>query len=74
MRGSMTTSSVKAASTALKARLETMLGGKVVHLSIKQVDLVNDSTLVEVRFVVPTARTVRVSTASSPRIERITLP
>jgi hypothetical protein len=42
--------------TALRANLERVLGGTVVNLSIKQVDLVNDSTLVEVRYRAPAAR------------------
>jgi hypothetical protein len=37
---------------ALRAQLEVLLGGRVVNLSIKQIDLVNDTTLVEVRYVV----------------------
>ncbi|BCY12387.1 DUF4956 domain-containing protein [Actinoplanes sp. L3-i22] len=45
--------------TALRAHLERVLGGTVVNLSIKQVDLVNDSTLVEVRYRAPAARTER---------------
>ncbi|GAA3823828.1 DUF4956 domain-containing protein [Streptomyces phyllanthi] len=37
---------------ALRAHLEVMLGGRVVNLSVQNVDLVNDTTLVEVRYVV----------------------
>jgi hypothetical protein len=36
---------------ALRSQLEVLLGGQVVNLSIKQIDLVNDTTLVEVRYV-----------------------
>ncbi|GAA3162993.1 DUF4956 domain-containing protein [Planomonospora alba] len=36
---------------ALRSHLEVLLGGRVVNLSIKHVDLVNDSTLAEVRYV-----------------------
>ncbi|GAB7103118.1 DUF4956 domain-containing protein [Streptomyces phaeofaciens JCM 4814] len=36
---------------ALRAHLEVLLGGRVVNLSVKNVDLVNDTTLVEVRYV-----------------------
>ncbi|MFF3938533.1 DUF4956 domain-containing protein [Streptomyces phaeofaciens] len=37
---------------ALRAHLEALLGGRVVNLSVKNVDLVNDTTLVEVRYVI----------------------
>ncbi|MFE7810454.1 DUF4956 domain-containing protein [Streptomyces sp. NPDC057433] len=37
---------------ALRAHLEVLLGGRVVNLSVKDVDLVNDTTRVEVRYVV----------------------
>lgn len=37
---------------ALREHLELLLGGKVVNLAIKHVDLVDDTTLVEVRYVV----------------------
>jgi Ca2+/Na+ antiporter len=36
---------------ALRSQLEALLGGRVLNLSIKQIDLVNDTTLVEVRYV-----------------------
>jgi len=36
----------------LRAHLEVLLGGRVVNLSVKNVDLVNDTTLVEVRYVI----------------------
>jgi hypothetical protein len=36
---------------ALRAHLEMLLGGRVVNLSVKAVDLVNDTTQVEVRYV-----------------------
>ena len=39
---------------ALRAHLEALLGGRVVNLSVKNVDLVNDTTQVEVRYVVGT--------------------
>lgn len=38
--------------SALRAHLEVLLGGRVVNLSVKGVDLVNDTTQVEVRYVV----------------------
>lgn len=37
---------------ALRAHLEMLLGGRVVNLSVKHVDLVDDTTQVEVRYVV----------------------
>ena len=37
---------------ALRAHLEMLLGGRVVNLTVKHVDLVDDTTLVEVRYVV----------------------
>jgi uncharacterized membrane protein YhiD involved in acid resistance len=40
---------------ALRAHVETLVSGRVVNLSIRHVDLVNDTTLAEVRYVV-TAR------------------
>ncbi|WIM93734.1 DUF4956 domain-containing protein [Actinoplanes oblitus] len=49
--------------TGLRAHLERLLGGTVVNLSIKQVDLVNDSTLVEVRYLAPAGRAARVPAA-----------
>ncbi|MDQ1047114.1 DUF4956 domain-containing protein [Streptomyces sp. V4I2] len=42
---------------ALRAHLGVLLGGRVVNLSVKNIDLVNDTTLVEVRYVVPAGRT-----------------
>ncbi|MFK4099438.1 DUF4956 domain-containing protein [Streptomyces sp. NPDC019531] len=39
--------------SALRAHLEALLGGRVVNLSVQHIDLVNDTTLVEVRYVVP---------------------
>jgi hypothetical protein len=42
--------------TALRAHLEGSLGARVVNLTIRHVDTVNDTTLVEVRYVLPIAR------------------
>ncbi|GAA0939396.1 DUF4956 domain-containing protein [Virgisporangium aurantiacum] len=50
--------------TALRAHLEGTLGARVVNLIVRHVDGVNDTTLVEVRFVLPTA-------ASSARRETV---
>ncbi|WJK41122.1 DUF4956 domain-containing protein [Solwaraspora sp. WMMA2056] len=41
---------------ALRRQLTELLGGPVTHLSVKHVDLVNDTTLVEVRHVVQRER------------------
>jgi Domain of unknown function (DUF4956) len=53
---------------ALRAHLELLLGARVVNLSVKHVDLVNDSTLVEVRY---RAGEPVVRREPSPRIERV---
>ncbi|MFI1361192.1 DUF4956 domain-containing protein [Streptomyces sp. NPDC020898] len=37
---------------ALRAHLEVLLGGRVVNMTVKGVDLVNDTTQVDVRYVV----------------------
>ena len=39
--------------SALAARLESLLGGSVQRIKIKKVDLVNDTTTVDVRFRLP---------------------
>lgn len=44
---------------ALRARLESLLGGQIHRMKVKRVDLVNDTTVVDVRF------TVRSSSSSS---------
>jgi len=51
---------------ALRTHLETVLGGRVVNLTVRELDLVNDITLAEVRYVV--ARTPRVVREPSPRV------
>lgn len=38
-------------SHALRGHLERLLGGRVVNVSVKELDLVNDTTLVDVRYV-----------------------
>jgi hypothetical protein len=40
---------------ALRTHLETLLGGRVTSMVVRQVDMVNDSTLVDVRYVAPIA-------------------
>jgi hypothetical protein len=44
---------------ALRAHLELTLGAKVVRLDVKHLDVVNDTTLVEVRYLVGTPRVRR---------------
>ena len=55
---------------ALRADLELRLGCRVVNLEVKHLDLVNDFTLVEVRYVVTGARVGR---DRGPRLERVTV-
>ncbi|BCJ60915.1 DUF4956 domain-containing protein [Micromonospora endophytica] len=40
---------------ALRSRLTELLGARVAQLTVKRVDLVNDTTLVDVRYVMPRA-------------------
>ncbi len=54
--------------TTVRAHLERLLGGTVVNLSIKQVDMVNDSTLVEVRYLAPAAGTPAPQAAPGDRV------
>lgn len=56
---------------ALRAHLETLLGGRVTSLVVKQVDLVNDSTLVDVRYMAPPAGQVR--REPSPQVQRVSV-
>lgn len=51
---------------ALRSHLETLLNGRVVNLSVKRVDLVNDTTLAEVRYV---ARPAVPHQEPSPRLQ-----
>jgi hypothetical protein len=51
----------------LRTHLELLLNGRVVNLTIKHVDLVNDTTLVEVRYV---ATGAPVRQEPSPSIQR----
>ncbi|WP_239144871.1 DUF4956 domain-containing protein [Actinoplanes couchii] len=53
---------------ALRTHLETTLGGQVTTMVIKQIDMVNDSTLVEVRWI---AGPSRVRTELGPQMERV---
>ncbi|MET0448371.1 MAG: DUF4956 domain-containing protein [Aeromicrobium sp.] len=41
--------------TALRLHLEPLIGGRVTNLLVKEVDLVNDTTLLEVRYRVETS-------------------
>ncbi|WP_406353759.1 DUF4956 domain-containing protein [Streptomyces sp. NBC_00658] len=59
---------------ALRADLEVLLGGRVVNLSVRSIDLVNDTTQVEVRYVVPAAsrapKAAKAAKAPGSRTER----
>jgi Domain of unknown function (DUF4956) len=54
--------------TALREHLDVQLAGRVVNLTVKHVDLVNDTTLVEVRYI---AARQPVRQEPSPRVERV---
>jgi hypothetical protein len=49
---------------ALRAHLQVLLGGRVVNLSVKGIDLVNDTTLVEVRYVASASPAARLKPGS----------
>ncbi|MEU3612753.1 DUF4956 domain-containing protein [Streptomyces sp. NPDC006872] len=51
---------------ALRAHLEVLLGGRVVNLSVKSIDLVNDITQVEVRYVLPGKARAAAPSADEP--------
>ena len=53
---------------ALRAHLEMVLGGRVVNLSVKHVDLVDDTTLVEVRYVVDRPGSTSESVGTTARV------
>lgn len=57
--------------TVLRAHLEQLLGGQVTAIAVKQIDMVNDSTLVEVRWITGSGPG---SGAGRPglRVERVT--
>ncbi|MGX6600592.1 DUF4956 domain-containing protein [Micromonosporaceae bacterium Da 78-11] len=57
---------------ALRAHLEGLLGARVVNLSIKHVDLVNDTTLADVRYVVTDTAIRAEPRMVEPRHERVT--
>lgn len=44
---------------ALRAHLEALLGGRVLNLSVRSVDLVNDTTHVDVRYLAPQQTGIR---------------
>ena len=54
---------------ALRAQLEVLLKGKVVNLTVRQLDLVDDTTLVDVRYV---AGAPRVVAEPTPALQRVT--
>jgi hypothetical protein len=53
---------------ALRAHLETLLQGRIVNLAVKHVDLVNDTTLAEVRYLVPAASARRAEHSTAERV------
>jgi hypothetical protein len=55
---------------ALRAHLQQVLGGQVTTVVIKQIDMVNDSTLVEVRWIAGPGRG-RAAAPVGPRMERV---
>ncbi|MEV4282530.1 DUF4956 domain-containing protein [Actinoplanes xinjiangensis] len=55
---------------ALRAHLEQVLGGQVTTVVIKQIDMVNDSTLVEVRWIAAAGRG-RAAAPLGPQRERV---
>ncbi len=55
---------------ALRAHLEQVLGGQVTTVVVKQIDMVNDSTLVEVRWIAGTGRG-RATGPIGPQMERV---
>ncbi|MFC4063989.1 DUF4956 domain-containing protein [Actinoplanes subglobosus] len=59
---------------ALRTHLEQVLGGQVTTVVVKQIDMVNDSTLVEVRYIAGAgggATAGRAHTQLGPRMERV---
>lgn len=59
---------------ALRTHLEQVLGGQVTTVVVKQIDMVNDSTLVEVRYIAGAgagAAAGRAHTQLGPRMERV---
>ena len=55
---------------ALVARLEQLLGGTVRTATVQRVDLVNDTTLVDVRYELPPAQPARSARVTSPTADR----
>ncbi|MEU8660883.1 DUF4956 domain-containing protein [Actinoplanes philippinensis] len=56
--------------TALRAHLEQVLGGQVTAVAVKQIDMVNDSTLVEVRWIAGPGHG-RAAGQLGPQMERV---
>ncbi len=52
--------------TALVMRLESLLNAKVHHANVRKVDLVNDTTSVDVRYELPRAKTNSAQSVPSP--------
>ncbi|WP_433790266.1 DUF4956 domain-containing protein [Actinoplanes sp. CA-252034] len=56
--------------SALRAHLEQVLGGQVTAVAVKQIDMVNDSTLVEVRWIAGSGHG-RAAGRLGPQMERV---
>jgi Ca2+/Na+ antiporter len=56
---------------ALRAHLEQMLGGQVTTVVVKQIDMVNDSTLVEVRWIAGAGAGRGRGAQLGPQMERV---
>lgn len=50
----------------IRSQLADLLGSRITQLTVKHVDLVNDTTLVDVRYVVPRPDGLRPSTGRQP--------
>jgi hypothetical protein len=55
---------------ALRSHLEMLLRGRVVNVTVKHIDLVNDTTVVEVRYVAPAA-SATVADQAAARVDSV---
>ncbi|MFB7885918.1 DUF4956 domain-containing protein [Microbacterium sp. NPDC056057] len=53
----------------LRAELEERLGGTVASTTVQELDLVNDTTLVDVRYRIPRVAASRATAASAPEMQ-----
>jgi hypothetical protein len=56
---------------ALRSHLEMLLRGRVVNVTVKHIDLVNDTTVVEVRYVAPAAASATVADQAAARVDSV---